>query len=773
VERAIDHLDLEGVALRRHALERQALQDAPTVDAKAARRVAHVHAEHRLRVQTARAAHDPAQEPPVADASSGNVPGPEGDVGFLRRRHEAGQVARVVGEVAVHLSDQVCPLGQDAVEPREVRGPQSFLRGPVEDAHVLQLSREAIGHVAGAVRGAVVDHEHAAVETMRGEDLLERAEQRLHVPAFVVGGHADGQAHPRIIAAVAQKLPSNAELAEQFELLADMLELNGADAFRLAAYRRAAARIRDSAVPVAQLALDHKATRLSGIGSTIQNKIVELVETGDLQALAKLREQLPAGLVEVMHVPGLGPKTARKLWSDLGVTSVEELRAAAEQQRLRDLPGLGAKTEEKVLKALSNPTSSAATGRVLLGRVLPAVRQAVSELEESGLADRVSEAGSVRRRCETARDLDLIATAADPGALTAFFADRPWVAEVLARGSTKTTVVSHDGHRFDLRVVPPESYGSLLQHFTGSKEHNVALREDAVRRGLSVSEYGVLDVEREETFRAADEEALYAHLGYAWIPPELRENRGELEAARDGRLPTLVTLADVQGDLHLHTDWSDGRGTLEEMVTAALELGRRYVAVCDHAKRLKDGRLERQVEEIAVLQARVRGIRILSGIEVDIRADGSLDMPDDVLAARDWVMASVHAGFDQPRDRLTGRILSAMENPHVDCIGHPTGRKINRRVPYDVDFERLLEGAVATGTFLEINAQPDRLDLTDTHARAAAEAGARIVISTDAHRVGELANLELGVAQARRGWLTKEQVVNTRPWTGVRRLLKT
>jgi DNA polymerase (family 10) len=574
---------------------------------------------------------------------------------------------------------------------------------------------------------------------------------------------------------VARKLPQNPELAEHFELLADMLELDGADAFRLAAYRRAASRIRESAVPVAQLALDHKATRLSGIGSTIENKIVELVETGDLQALAKLRERLPSGLVDVMHVPGLGPKTARKLWSDLGVTSLEELKTAAEQQRLRALPGLGAKTEEKVLKALSkagNPTSSAETGRVLLGRVLPAVRRAVAELEESGLADRVSEAGSVRRRCETAHDLDLIATAGEPAALTAFFTERPWVAEVLARGGTKATVVSHEGHRFDLRVVPPESYGSLLQHFTGSKAHNVALREDAVRRGLSVSEYGVVEVEGEKTFQAADEESLYAHLGYAWIPPELRENRGELEAARDGRLPPLVELSDLQGDLHMHTDWSDGRGTLEEMVASARALGRRYVAVCDHARRLRDGRLERQAEEIAGLGERMRGIRVLSGIEVDIRTDGSLDMADEALAERDWVMASVHAGFDQPRDRLTGRLLAAMENPHVDCIGHPTGRKINRRAPYDVDFERLLEGALATGTFLEINAQPDRLDLTDTHARAAGQAGVKVVVSTDAHRLGELANLELGVAQARRAWLTAEQVVNTRSWRDVRRLMK-
>ena len=568
-------------------------------------------------------------------------------------------------------------------------------------------------------------------------------------------------------------LPSNAELAEQFDLLADMLELDGADAFRLAAYRRAALRIRESAVPVAQLALDQKATRLSGIGSTIEGKIVEFTETGDLKALAKLRAKLPPGLVDVMHVPGLGPKTARKLWAELGVESLDDLRAAAEQERLRALPGLGAKTEEKILKELTAPARrSADTGRVLLGRVLPAVRRAVAEIEASGLAERVSEAGSARRRAETVRDLDLIATAGDPPALTAFFVERPWVAEIAAHGPTKATVVSHDGLRFDLRVVPPESYGSLLQHFTGSKDHNVALREDAVKRGLSVSEYGVLDVDSDETFHAADEEAVYDHLGYAWIPPELRENRGELEAARDGTLPALVELGDLAGDLHMHTDWSDGRATLEEMATAARDLGHRYVAICDHARRLRDGRMERQTEEIAELNERLPRIRILAGVEVDIRADGSLDLPDEVLAERDWVMASIHSGFDQPRERLTERLLAAMANPHVDCIGHPTGRKINRRVPYELDFERVLAAALETGTFLEINAQPDRLDLSDTHARAAAEAGVLLVVSTDAHRIHELENLELGVAQARRGWIRPEQVVNTRTWAQVRKLMK-
>ena len=553
------------------------------------------------------------------------------------------------------------------------------------------------------------------------------------------------------------KLPTNTELAERFELLADMLELDGADAFRLAAYRRAAARIRDSAVPVAQLAIDGKATRLSGIGGTIEGKIVEYVDTGDMAALAKLRAKLPAGLVEVMHVPGLGPKTARKLWSELGVESLDDLRAAAEQERLRALPGLGAKTEEKVLKELATPKVSVATGRTLLGKALPAVRRAVEEIEASGLAERVSEAGSVRRRLETTKDLDLIATADDPPALTKFFTERDWVAEIVALGGTKATVVSHEGLRFDLRVVPPECYGNLLQHFTGSKDHNVALREDAVKRGLSVSEYGVVTVESGENVQASDEDAVYAHLGYAWIPPELRENRGELDAARKGELPALVELADLKGDLHMHTDWSDGRASLDEMVLAAKERGHRYIAICDHARRLRDGRLEAQTEAIEAVSKQVSGITVLKGVEVDIRADGSLDFDDETLAARDWVMASIHSGFDGAARPLTERLVTAMQNPHVDCIGHPTGRKINKRPPYELDFERVCEVAVETGTFLELNAQPDRLDLTDMLARAAVEAGVRIVISTDAHRVHELDNLELGVAQARRGWLTSSR----------------
>jgi DNA polymerase (family 10) len=570
---------------------------------------------------------------------------------------------------------------------------------------------------------------------------------------------------------MAQTLPSNADLADRFELLADLLELDGADSFRLAAYRRAATRMRESAAPVAQMALDGRATQIPGIGGTIAAKIVELTETGDLQALAKLRDRVPAGLVDVMRVPGLGPKTARRLYTDLDIQTASELRSAAAEGRLRSLSGLGPKTEERILKYFATPRETVEY-RTLLGRALPAVEAAVEELRCHAAAERVSEAGSVRRRVETVRDLDLIATATDPAALTSHFAGLPWVAEVAAKGPTKATVVSYDGLRFDLRVVPPECFGNLLQHFTGSKDHNVALREGAVKRGLSVSEYGVAMTESGDVFTAATEGALYERLGYAWIPPELRENRGELVAARDGRLPDLLELDDLQGDLHMHTDWSDGRDTLEAMARAALALGRRYIAICDHAKRLKDGRLERQSEDIAAVAAELEGLQILTGVEVDIRRDGSLDMSDGQLAERDWVMASIHAGFDAGPAALTDRIVAAMENPYVDAIGHPTGRKLNTRGAYELDLERVLAKAVETGTFLEINSQPDRLDLIDVHARAAIEAGVKLVVSTDAHEVAHLAHLPLGVAQARRGWVTATGVVNARPWAEVAAMRK-
>jgi DNA polymerase (family X) len=563
--------------------------------------------------------------------------------------------------------------------------------------------------------------------------------------------------------------PRNAEIADQFDLLADLLELDGSATYQVLAYRRAATTIRESARPVAELAAQGRATDLPGIGKTIEAKIVQAAEQGEMEALAKQKALVPSEVVSFMRLPGLGPKTARRIWLELGVTTLDGLREAAASQRLRALRGLGAKTEERVIQALSEQASTEPI-QPLLGRGLPAVLAAVAALREHPAADLVSEAGSVRRRKETFRDLDIIATASDPRALIDRFTTLDWVAEVAAKGNTKATVVAHDGLRFDLRVVPPESYGNLLQHFTGSKDHNVALREDAVRRGLSVSEYGVQTVETGDLFQTRDEAALYEHLGYQFIPPELRENRGELDAARRGALPELVELRDLRGDLHSHTTWSsDGHNSVEEMALAAKERGYRYLAITDHSHYLREGRLEAQWKEIEAVNARLGAFRLLRGIEVNIRADGTADVADETLASCEWVMASLHSAFDRSP---TERVLAAMENPHVDCIGHLTGRKLNRRGPADVDVERVIEKALETGTFLEINSQPDRLDLRDVHARAAAEAGVLVAVSTDAHEVPALDWAAIGVAQARRGWLTKEQVLNTRPWREIERLLR-
>jgi DNA polymerase (family 10) len=561
---------------------------------------------------------------------------------------------------------------------------------------------------------------------------------------------------------VAGALPRNVDVAEQLELLADLLELEGEASFRVLAYRRAATRIRESAGSVAELALAGRAKELQGIGKTIEEKIVQVVEDGEMHALTRRKKVIPAEVVSFMRLPGLGPKTAARIWQELGVTTIDELKRAAEQEQLRTLAGLGARTEERILKALAEKKQEPSDRR-LLGDGLGALLAVVEVLQEHPAAVKVSEAGSARRRKETFRDLDIIATAKDPEALIDYFTKLKWVIEVVAKGPTKATVLSNEGLRFDLRVVPPESYGNLLQHFTGSKDHNVALRERAVKDGLSVSEYSITVVETGEELTFAEEEQVYERLGYQFIPPELRENSGELEAARKGELPQLVELSDLKGDLHTHTSYSDGRDSLEQMALAARARGYAYYAVTDHPR----GTLAEQDLEIDALNERLKPFRILKGIEVNIRIDGSVSLPDEVLAKRDWVMASLHAAFDRSP---TERVLAAMENPHVDCIGHLTARKINIRPPANVDVERVVAKALETGTFLEINAQPNRLDLRDTHARLAGEAGVKIAVNTDAHQLSALQHIEMGVAQARRAWLTKDQVLNTRTWSQIEKL---
>ncbi len=562
---------------------------------------------------------------------------------------------------------------------------------------------------------------------------------------------------------MSKALPRNGDLAEQLELLADLLELEGEASFRVLAYRRAATRIRETAGSVAELALAGRAKELSGIGKTIEEKIVQVVDDGEMHALTKRKGIVPAEVVLFMRLPGLGPKTAARIWKELGVTTIEELKQAAQSERLRTLAGLGAKSEERILKALAEKKQEPSDRR-LLGDGLPALLAVVSVLREHPAAVEVSEAGSARRRRETFRDLDIIATATDPEALTDYFTNLPWVIEVSAKGPTKATVLSNEGLRFDLRVVPPESYGNLLQHFSGSKDHNIALRERAVRDGLSVSEYSITVVESGKELKFATEAEVYERLGYQFIPPELRENAGELEAARKGDLPALVELADIRGDLHCHSTWSDGKHTLERMALAARERGYAYLAITDHPR----GTLAEQDLEVDGLNERLAPFRILKGIEVNIKVDGAVSLPEEVLAERDWVMASLHAAFDR---NPTERIMAAMENPHVHCIGHLTARKINIRQPAPIDVEHVVAKAAETGTFLEINAQPNRLDIRDVHARLAGEAGVKVVVNTDAHEVRALKHMEIGIGQARRAWLTKEQVLNTRTWPQIRKLL--
>jgi len=557
-------------------------------------------------------------------------------------------------------------------------------------------------------------------------------------------------------------LPRNSDVADALDELADVSEVLGEQGFRIIAYRRAATRVRETAASIAELALTGRAKELPGIGGTIEAKIVELTETGHMAALEKRRAEVPGEVTQFLRLPGLGPKTAARIWRELGVTTLDELRAAAEQQRVRTLQGLGAKSEEKILAALDKGFGAEPERRGLLGVGLPVVREVVEALREHPTAVEVSGAGSVRRGRETFRDLDVIATATDPAALIGHFVTLPWVLEIAAQGDTKATVVTKQGLRLDLRVVPPEDYGSLLQHFTGSKDHNVALREEAQRRGLSISEYGVTVVDSGEVHRFRTEEELYRFLGYAWIPPELRENGGELAAARDGELPTLVDVSDLEGELHCHSTWSsDGRSSIEEMARTAKAAGYRYLALTDHSHYLRDGRMEAQWREIEEVNERVKPFRVLRGVEANIRADGTVDVADERLAELDWVVASLHTSFDRSP---TERILAAIDNPHVDSIGHLTGRKLNKRSGADIDVEQVVARAVETGTALEINSQPDRLDMRDVHARLAGEAGVLVPITTDAHSAGALGYRELGVAQARRAWLTREQVLNTRSW---------
>ncbi len=570
----------------------------------------------------------------------------------------------------------------------------------------------------------------------------------------------------------------NAEIADALTELATLYELDGAIRYRVLAYREAARVIRQSPVSVEELARAGRATELPGVGKTLEQKIVTLLDTGEIPSAAKLKRKFPATLVEVTRVPGVGAKTARRLYDELGVASLDDLREAAEAQRIRDVKGLGPKAEENVLASLGKLTDRGPAERLLLSEVLPVAERIAADLRDHPASEAVEVAGSARRRAETCHDIDLIATSSDPIALSKALVEHPLVVAAGSPRESGAHATTHNGIAIDLRIVPPDAYGNLLQHFTGSAEHSVELRERAVKMGLSVSEHGITDSDSGEVARYATEAEVYRRLGLDYIEPELREANGEIQAAAEGKLPTLVTLDDIRGDLHCHTTIFDGRNSLEEMAAAARARGYAYLAVTDHSashgfgNHVTPQRLEERIEEVRALNSGTRGFRVLAGSEVNVMPDGSLDYDDDLLRELDWVIASVHTSFKISKRAMTERIVTAIENPLVDCIGHLTGRLINRREPYDVDVERVAEAAARTGTMLEINGNPNRRDLSERHARLAVEAGATICLNTDAHGTDTLVNMAYAGATARRAWLTADQIANTRPWREFSRMRK-
>jgi DNA polymerase (family 10) len=570
--------------------------------------------------------------------------------------------------------------------------------------------------------------------------------------------------------------PTNLEIADALEELGDLYELDGAIVHRIVAYRNAAKAVRESSVSITALARQGRATELPGIGGTIQEKVLALADTGEIPAATKLRAKFPPGLVTLTHLPGLGAKRARRLFDELGIDSPEALRTAANEQRIRTLKGFGPKAEEALLQALDAFDADGPRRRTVLDRALQQGEQLVSALSAHPAAVRVELAGSARRLADSVKDLDVIATATDPLALSQAAAELELVESAGKPGPAGVRLKTHTGLPIDLRIVAPEQFGNLLQHFTGSGEHNAALRETAVRKGLHVSEYGVLDDATGETHKCATEQEVFALLGLDYIEPELRENRGELQAAANHTLPNLITVDDLKGDLHSHTTASDGTASIEQMAKAARDAGYEYLAITDHSASMGFGsdvspdELLRQIEKIK--NARVDGIELLAGSEVNILPDGSLDYDDELLAQLDWVIASVHTSFNMRSETMTKRIIAAIEHPLVDAIGHLSGRKIEKRLPYEFDFEAVLEAAKRTGTMFEINASPDRRDLNEIHARAAAQAGVPILINCDSHRIGGFAVARYGIATARRAWLTAADVANTRPWSEVAALRK-
>jgi len=567
---------------------------------------------------------------------------------------------------------------------------------------------------------------------------------------------------------------ANGAIADALDELGDLYELDGAVVHRVLAYRNAAKAVRDAPIAVAKLAREGTLTSLPGIGATLEQKIVALLSTGEIPAAVKLRERYPPGLLAITTLPGLGPKRARRLFDELGIDSPSSLREAAADGRIKELKGFGPRGEAAILAALDAGAAAGPRRRIVLSRALEIGELLVGALREIEPRAQIELAGSARRRADSVKDLDIVVDA--PHLLDAL-SGLPMIEAASRTGPGAARGKTHSGVTVEMRAVAPEQFGNLLQHLTGSNAHNAALRERAVRRGLHVSEYGILDDASGLTHHCAAEADVYALAGLQFIAPELRENRGELDAAERGELPVLVERSDLRGDLHAHTTASDGRASIDEMAVAARALGYEYLAITDHSAShgfgndVSPAQLRRQIELVHEADARHPAITLLAGSEVNILPDGSPDYDDDLLGELDWVIASVHTAMRLSRDAMTERMCRAAQHPLIDAIGHPTGRRIEKRAPYELDMSALIDACAAAGTMLEINSNPDRRDLGEIEARAAAAAGVPLLINSDAHSPAGFEAIRYGIWTARRAWLTAANVANTLPWARLRERL--
>ncbi len=559
----------------------------------------------------------------------------------------------------------------------------------------------------------------------------------------------------------------NQQIAKIFTEIAELLELKGENVFRIRAYRRAAQNLDGLSKDVSTLT-DEELAAIPGIGKDLIGKIHEYLDKGTVKKHEELKKEIPAGVLDLLRIPGLGPKKAKQFYDKLKIKSVDELEAAIKSGKLEGMPGIQKKTEENIQKGIE--LIKRRSERTPLGRVLPLTEDIIRRMKDNAPVNKIEVAGSIRRMKETVKDIDILTTSKKPEEVMDAFVKLPHAGRVLAQGPTKSSIVTDEGIQVDIRVVDEDSFGAALAYFTGSKQHNIRLREMAVRKGLKINEYGVFKEPGEKKIGGKLEEDVYKALGLAWIPPELREDQGEIDAALEGKLPDLVTLDDIKGDLHVHTKWSDGSHDLDAVVEAAKKKGYEYIAITDHtkglgvARGLDEKRLGEEIRLIDSTNAKLKSFHILKGTEIDIRSDGRLDLADDALAGLNIVVASIHSGFNQPQEQITKRLLSAIRNPYVSVIAHPTGRLIGERDAYAVDIEAVIKEAAKYGVAMEVNSYPLRLDLNDAHIKLAKQYGVQLVISTDMHVTNQLDFMTYGVAVARRGWAEKKDVLNALPY---------